>query len=99
MFILSNFLTAIAEILSMIFNALELVIVVRVILSWANADPFNGFVRVIGSITEPLLSPFRKLLPPWRMGGWDLSPFFAMLALIFLQKFLVSTLYGIASRL
>ena len=83
----------------MILGALQVVIVIRVILSWANADPYNGFVRAIGAISEPLLGPFRRLLPPWRLHGWDLSPFLALLTLIFLQKFLVSTLYGIASRL
>src|SRR5258708_2679907 len=99
LFILANFLRASADILGMILNALELVIVIRVILSWANADSFNGFVRAIYAFSDPLLSPFRKLLPPWRLHGWDLSPFFALLALIFAQKFILPTLYGIASRL
>ncbi len=99
MFILANFLRASADILGMILNAIEIVIVIRVILSWASADPFNGFVRAIYGITDPLFAPFRRLLPPWRLHGWDLSPFFALLTLIFAQKFILSTLYGIASRL
>ncbi len=99
MFILSNFLSAIAEILGMIFWALQLAIILRVILSWANADPYNGLVRAIGSITEPMLAPFRRLLPSWKMHGWDLSPFLALLTIIFLRQFLVTTLLGIAARL
>jgi YggT family protein len=99
MFIFSNLLSALAEILDILFGALELAIVIRVILSWANADPFNGFVRAVQTVTEPLLAPFRKILPPWRLQGWDLSPFLAILALIFLRKFLVVTLLGAASRL
>jgi uncharacterized protein YggT (Ycf19 family) len=50
-------------------------------------------------MAEPMLKPFRKILPPWKLNGWDLSPFLAILTLIFLRKFLVTTLMGLASRL
>lgn len=99
MFVIGNLVGALAGIVDMLFNLLEIVIVVRVILSWANADPYNAFARAISAITEPMLYPFRKLLPPWRMGGWDLSPLFALLCLYFLRAFLVPTLYELSSRL
>lgn len=99
MFVLSNLLTAIAEILGLVIDAMEVVIVIRVILSWANADPYNGFVQAIQAVTEPLLGPLRRLLPPWRLRGLDLSPIFALLALIFTRKFLIATLLGLAARL
>jgi YggT family protein len=99
MFVVSNLLNAVAEILNMVIGALELVVVLRVILSWANADPYNGFVRAIHAISEPLLAPFRKLLPPWRLNGLDLSPVFVLLTLVFARVFLVATLQGFAARL
>jgi len=97
--VLGNLLTAAADVLGMVMEALYWVILLRVLLSWANADPYNGFVRAIHAISEPLLGPLRRLLPPWRFHGLDLSPFLAVLALIFAKKFLVETLYGIAARL
>ncbi len=99
MFVVGNLLNALAQIVDVLFNALEIVIIVRVILSWANADTYNNFVRVVYVITEPFLSPFRRLLPPWKMGGLDLSPALAILALYFLRGFLVPTLFELASRL
>jgi YggT family protein len=99
MFVLGNLLMAVADILGWILWALQVVIIARVVLSWVNADPYNALVRAVVAIAEPLLKPFRRLLPPWRTGGLDLSPIFAILALFFLSKFLVATLYDIALRL
>jgi YggT family protein len=99
MFVLGNLLTAVADVLGWILWALQVVIIVRVVLSWVNADPYNPLVRAVVAIAEPFLKPFRRLLPPWRTGGLDLSPIFAILVLFFLSKFLVATLYDIALRL
>ncbi|HVM31710.1 MAG TPA: YggT family protein, partial [bacterium] len=66
---------------------------------WVNADPFHPLVRALGALTEPLLSPFRRLAPPWKTGGLDLSPLFAMLTLELLEWFLIPALYDIANRI
>jgi YggT family protein len=58
-------------------------IIVRVLLSWFAATTYNPATAIIDSLTEPVLRPFRQLLPP--MGGLDLSPLFAMLALFALS--------------
>lgn len=99
MFVLANFLFALSNVLDWVFQALEIVIIVRVILSWANADPYNSLVRTVIIISEPLLSPIRRIFPPWKMNGLDISPIFVLLALFFLKMFLVSTLYDIAGKL
>lgn len=99
MFVFGNLLTASATVLDWVFTVLEVAILLRVVLSWANADPYNGFVRAVHAVTEPMLAPFRRLLPPWKLHGWDLSPLFALLALLFLRIFLVRTLFDIASKL
>lgn len=99
MFILANFLSAVTYVLDWLLGVLVIVIVVRAILSWVNADPFNGLVRAIQAISEPFLKPFRSLLPPWRLGGIDLSPVFAILAIEFVRRFLIATLWDIVAKL
>ncbi|HET9869155.1 MAG TPA: YggT family protein [bacterium] len=99
MFLIANLLSALARILGMVCDLAILVILVRVILSWANADPYNGLVRGVFALTEPLLSPFRRLVPPWKSGGLDLSTIFAVLGIELIQWFLVPSLYDMASRI
>ena len=55
----------------------------RVILSWVAPDPYSPVVRVIVQITEPIMAPVRKLLPP--MGGFDLSPLLVLLGIQLLK--------------
>jgi YggT family protein len=99
MFVMANLIHALTVILELLLNLMLWVIIIRVILSWANADPMNGLVRVVTALTEPVLKPFRRMLPPYKTGGWDLSPLFACIAIIFLQNFLVPTLRQLAGRL
>lgn len=99
MFILGHFLTAFTDVLDWLLQALEFVIIIRVILSWVNADPYNNLVKAIYTIAEPFLKPFRKLLPPWKLHGLDLSPVFALLAIFFIKQFLIATLLDISGRL
>ena len=53
------------------------IIIVRVIISWVNPDPYNPLIRLIHGLTDPVLEPIRRLLPD--MGGLDISPFVAIL--------------------
>jgi YggT family protein len=99
MFVLANFISATAGLLDGVLYCLELIIIVRVILSWANADPSNALVKTLQAISEPVLKPFRKLMPPWKMNGLDLSPVLAILAIEFMKRFLISTLFDIAQKL
>lgn len=65
------------------------VIVVRAVLSWVSPDPSNPLVRILVLLTEPVLRPFRRLLPPHRMGGLDLSPLVVLVLLQFLKNGLI----------
>ncbi len=101
----SNLLITIAKILQLIvplIGFLKWIIIIRVILSWINADSYNFLVQIINRITELLLAPFRNLIPSYRIG-LDFSPLFAILALIILQviitNFFVPTLIDFAMRL
>ncbi|MFC1480514.1 YggT family protein [Candidatus Omnitrophota bacterium] len=97
MFIVGELLRSLALLISLVFNVVYFVLVVRIILSWVNADPYNDIVRIIYRVTEPILAPFRRL--PLQMGGIDLSPIVAFLVLSVLRNFIVNILYQIAHRL
>ncbi|MGB2247334.1 MAG: YggT family protein [Alcanivorax sediminis] len=74
---------ALRELASVLLNYVFWAVLVRVILSWVAPDPYNPVVRIIVQITEPIMAPVRKLLPP--MGGFDLSPLFVLLGIQLLQ--------------
>jgi YggT family protein len=94
MFMLSNFLLAIAKLLNFALSAYIWVVIGRAVISWVNADPYNPIVQFLVRATEPLLVRIRRFLPV--MGGLDLSPMILILAVVFLQSFLVPTLQQLA---
>lgn len=98
MFVLANLISAVAVILSYILTGLSWLVIIRALLSWVSPDPFNPIVIFINTVTEPLLAPFRRVLPGHSIGV-DLSPIFALIFIWFLKLFVVNTLFGIASRL
>ena len=54
-------------------------IIIRIVISWVAPHVHNPATTLLHAITEPLLRPFRRLLPP--IGGFDLSPIFAIILL------------------
>ena len=96
MFVLGNFLNATAYLVNIILDVMSFLIVVRAILSWFSPDPFNPLVQFLNKITEPILEPVRRLMPPM---GFDISPIIVLIAFHFLKIFLVSTLYDMAMHL
>ena len=99
MFVLANFLSAIASIIDFLLTVLYWLILVRALLSWVNPDPFNPIVRFLNKVTEPILAPIRKILPPAFRFGIDISPIIAFLGIMFLRSFLVRTILDIAARM
>lgn len=97
MFILANFIQALAVVLGYLIEILWWLIIIRALLSWVNPDPYNPIVQFIERSTEPLLAPFRRLVPSYRIG-MDVSPILALLLLYFLKIFLIQSLLGIAFR-
>ena len=97
MFMLSNFLLALAKLIDFVLSAYIWVVIGRAVISWVNADPYNPVVRFLVQVTDPILSRIRRVIPA--MGGIDLSPMVLILAIIFLQSFLVPTLKQIALTL
>lgn len=98
MFILSNFINAVAKILDMFLSFYYWVIIARAVLSWVNPDPYNPIVQFIYRITEPVLRPIRRNLPIPNMGI-DISPIIVFIIIYFLNSFLVQSLFDIAVKL
>jgi len=95
MFVVNNFMMAIAQLIDFLLTAYMWIIIGRAVISWVNADPYNPIVRFLFDVTEPLLGRIRRLLPV-SMGGIDLSPMILILVIMFLQSFLVPTLKQLA---
>lgn len=98
MFALANFFQALAVVIGYVLKAMSWLVIIRALLSWVNPDPQNPIVQFIERVTEPILAPFRRLVPSYRIGI-DVSPILALLFIYFLQIFLVQTLMGLAVRL
>jgi YggT family protein len=81
-------LGALFDVLLYALQALQIVVIVAALISWVSPDPRNPIVRFLYAVTEPLFRPFRKLVPPSRTGGIDLSPIFVILAIYVLSRFL-----------
>jgi YggT family protein len=73
-------LLAIVELVILTVNLFVFAILIRVILSWVAPGTYNPATAMITTLTEPVLRPFRRMLPS--MGGLDLSPLFAMIILV-----------------
>jgi YggT family protein len=77
------------QFLSILLTILSWAILIRVLLSWIpNLDRGNPLVRLLAQITDPVLEPARRIIPP--IGGMDLSPIVVLLLLRLLQQLLYS---------
>ena len=70
--------------LSLLLQILLMAIFVRVLLTWLQIDQNNPIVRVLFDVTEPVLAPFRRVIP--KIGMFDLSPIAAMLIIQFILQ-------------
>ena len=61
-------------------------IIISVILSWVGRDARHPIIPLIHSLVNPVLRPIRRVIPP--LGGFDLSPLFALIAIRFLVHLL-----------
>jgi len=98
MFVMGNLLIAIAKILDILFTVYTWIIIAQAVVSWVRPDPYNPIVRFLNGVTEPVLRPIRRYLPV-NWGGFDFSPLVVLLAIIFLQEFLIKSLIQLGYRL
>ncbi len=95
MFVITNFMSAIAYVIELVLNIYMWIIIARAIISWVNPDPYNPIVSFLYRATEPVLSRVRRIIP--YLGGIDLSPLVVLLIIYFLKMFVVRSLYMLAS--
>lgn len=79
-----------ATLVEIIVSLVTVILLVHVVLSWMQMDPYHPFRRVIDQIAEPIVRPFRNLIPP--TGGFDFSVMVAMLVIQVLGQVLVAFL-------
>ncbi len=99
MFVLANFINALATLIDFVLGAFSWIVVARAIISWVNPDPYNPIVKFLREVTDPLLYRIRRFVPFSAAGGIDFSPMILIVAILFLRSFLVPTLQRIALSL
>jgi YggT family protein len=91
---------ALLQTLSMILTLVWWVFLIMIIMSWLISfnviNTRNQFVaavwRIVNQITEPILRPIRRILPP--TGGLDLSPIIVFVIIFFLQNWIAAAAMG-----
>ncbi len=97
MFVFGDFIVAVAKIFDMLLEIYKWVVIVAALISWVNPDPYNPIVRFLYSVTEPVFRPIRRVIGH-RLGPIDISPIVVILAIIFVQSFLIRSLIKIGIR-
>ena len=91
------FLVALSELVSLGIDVFFFAIIIQVIISWVNPGAYNPVTSLIHSLTEPVLAPARRVIPP--MGGLDLSPIAPIIVLKLAQMLLVAPVADMGLRM
>lgn len=91
------FFMSIAALVSLVINTFLFGILIQVIISWINPNSYNPALGLLNSLCEPVLAPFRRIIPA--VSGFDLSPLVAMIALQVLNMLLVPPIRNLAFQL
>lgn len=88
-----------ARVISFLFQAYEFLILIRVLLSWVNVNPYrpaidHPLVDILYRITDPVLQPLRRVIPPIG-GAIDISPVVALILLEIMRQLIVRLLLGL----
>ncbi|MGH8223560.1 MAG: YggT family protein, partial [Woeseiaceae bacterium] len=79
---------ALIELVVLSLNLFFFAVIIRIILSWIAPHTYNPLTAVVSSLADPVLAPFRRIIPP--LGGIDISPIFALVLLQAVQIYLQS---------
>lgn len=99
-FILQLLVWSVISVTSLFLKVFFFALIISVILSWVAPGSYNPGAQLVNQICEPLLAPFRKLLP--NLGGLDISPIFAFIAINLVDRFVIGNLAaytGLPARL
>jgi YggT family protein len=84
------------SVVSLLFQVYQLLILIRVLLTWVNVNPYrpaidHPLVRVLYRMTDPVLEPLRRAIPPIR-GTIDISPIIALFVLEVMRRIVIGLL-------
>lgn len=82
------------DFVSLLFWLLNMAIFVRVLLSWFSVNPYSPAVVLLYQITDPILEPLRRVIPP--VGPLDITPIVAMILLDVVRRLILSSLVALA---
>ena len=89
-FILQLLVWSVIGVTSLFLKVFFFALIVSVILSWVAPGSHNPGAQLVSQICEPVLMPFRRLLP--NLGGLDISPIFAFIAINLADRFIIGSL-------
>ncbi|UQB41726.1 YggT family protein [Thiomicrospira microaerophila] len=89
-------LSALTEVLNVLLDMIFWLIIIQVILSWL-VQSHNPNLDIFRQLTAPILAPFQRLIPP--LGGFDLSPIIAILAIKLSQILIVGSIAQFAQTM
>jgi YggT family protein len=92
-------MSTLITVISLGFQLYEFLILIRVLLTWISTDPYNPvlqhpIVQILHRVTEPVLQPLRRVIPPIG-GALDISPVIALILLEIVRRVLVSFLINL----
>lgn len=80
------------QLLFILLRIFEVILVIRIVMSWFRPDPTHPIVNFIYRVTDPVLEPVRRLLPIQAMG-FDLSPIVIFVAINMIKRFLIRSMF------
>jgi YggT family protein len=86
-----SLLNLIRHVVSVAFEVYSWILIVRILLSWIQHNPYQPIIRFIYEVTEPFLRIFRRIIPPF--GAVDISPIVAFIALRIIEWIVIRILY------
>ncbi len=88
---------AIADLLSLALNVFMVAILIQVVLSWVAQGAYNPLTSTLYSLTDPVLSPVRRVIPP--IGGMDLSPLVVLLSIPLIKMLVITPISNLSNLL
>ncbi|QER41735.1 YggT family protein [Thermodesulfobacterium sp. TA1] len=77
-------LKSLFQLIDLFLSVYVWIIIARCIISWVNPYPYHPVVRFLYRVTEPVLAPARRIIPP--IAGLDLSPIAVIFLIYFIQN-------------
>ena len=87
---------SLADLISLFLSIFLIAILIQVILSWVSPGSYNPVIGLVNTLATPALRPIQKIIPP--IGGLDISPMFAMLAIVVMKMLLIPPILNLANQ-